>query len=89
MDDVTELASLQRLEAWQEVARRIAHEIKNPLTPIKLSAQRLARKFGEQVKDPAFAQGTTLIVRQVEYLQSMVEEFSAFAALPEVKPVRP
>ncbi len=85
-EDISELERMQRMAAWREVARRIAHEIKNPLTPIKLSAQRLARKFGGQVDDPAFAQSTQLIVRQVEHLQGMVQEFSAFAKLPEVKP---
>ncbi len=85
-EDISELERMQRMAAWREVARRIAHEIKNPLTPIKLSAQRIARKFGDQVSDPAFAQSTQLIVRQVEHLQSMVQEFSAFAKLPEVTP---
>jgi two-component system nitrogen regulation sensor histidine kinase NtrY len=85
-EDITELERMQRMAAWREVARRIAHEIKNPLTPIKLSAQRLAKKFGPDVKDPAFIQSTELIVQQVEHLQSMVREFSAFAKLPEVKP---
>ncbi len=77
---------MQRMAAWREVARRIAHEIKNPLTPIKLSAQRLQRKFGGKVNDAAFSQSTELIVRQVETLQEMVQEFSAFAKLPEVNP---
>ncbi len=86
-EDISELERMQRVAAWREVARRIAHEIKNPLTPIKLSAQRLARKFGKEVSDPAFIQSTELIVRQVEHLQNMVQEFSAFAKLPEVKPV--
>lgn len=85
-EDISELERMQRMAAWREVARRIAHEIKNPLTPIKLSAQRLARKFGEQVNNPAFTQGTELIVRQVEHLQALVQEFSAFAKLPEVNP---
>jgi two-component system nitrogen regulation sensor histidine kinase NtrY len=85
-EDITELERMQRMAAWREVARRIAHEIKNPLTPIKLSAQRLAKKFGPLVRDPAFTQSTELIVRQVEHLQSMVQEFSAFAKLPEVRP---
>lgn len=85
-EDISELERMQRTAAWREVARRIAHEIKNPLTPIKLSAQRLARKFGGQVSDPAFTQSTTLIVQQVEHLLDMVQEFSAFAKLPEVKP---
>ena len=85
-EDITDLERMQRVAAWREVARRIAHEIKNPLTPIKLSAERLARKFGKDVPDPVFIQSTSLIVRQVEHLQSMVQEFSAFAKLPEVTP---
>lgn len=85
IDDITELEKMQRMAAWREVARRIAHEIKNPLTPIKLSAQRLHRKFSPLTNDPAFAQCTDLIVRQTERLQDMVQEFSAFAKLPEVQ----
>ena len=85
-EDISEMERMQRMAAWREVARRIAHEIKNPLTPIKLSAQRLQRKFGGMVDDPAFGQSTELIVRQVETLQEMVQEFSAFAKLPEVDP---
>ena len=85
-EDVSEMEKMQRLAAWREVARRIAHEIKNPLTPIKLSAQRLQRKFGSQVSDPVFSQSTSLIVRQVEALLYMVQEFSSFAKLPEVDP---
>ncbi len=85
LEDITEIEKMQRVAAWREVARRIAHEIKNPLTPIKLSAQRLQRKFGAQANDPSFAQCTELIVSQVEHLQQMVEEFSAFAKLPEVE----
>ena len=84
IEDITELARMQRFAAWREVARRIAHEIKNPLTPIKLSAQRLERKFSEAVSDPAFSQCTGLIVREVERMQNMVTEFSSFASLPEV-----
>lgn len=83
-EDITDLEKAQRMAAWREVARRIAHEIKNPLTPIKLSAQRLERKFGKEVNNPTFSQCTELIVRQVEQLQQMVEEFSSFAKLPEV-----
>lgn len=83
-EDITELAQMQRLAAWREVARRIAHEIKNPLTPIKLSAQRLDRKFSGLVKDPAFGECADLIVRQVERMQQMVAEFSSFAKLPEL-----
>lgn len=84
IDDITELERMQRTAAWREVARRIAHEIKNPLTPIKLSAQRLHRKFSPLTSDPAFAQCTDLIVKQTERLQEMVQEFSAFAKLPEI-----
>jgi len=83
-ENISELEKMQRLDAWKEVARRIAHEIKNPLTPIKLSAERLERKFGGTVSDPVFTQCTGLIVKQVEHLQEMVREFSSFAKLPEV-----
>ena len=85
-EDITELEKIQRLAAWREVARRIAHEIKNPLTPIKLSAQRLQRKYGEGVGEKTFDDCTGLIVNQVERLQNMVTEFSAYAKLPEVQP---
>jgi two-component system nitrogen regulation sensor histidine kinase NtrY len=84
VEDITELEKMQRLAAWREVARRIAHEIKNPLTPIKLSAQRLQRKFAAQVGDTVFDECTEMIVRQVESMQQMVTEFSAYAKLPEV-----
>ncbi|SDK51334.1 two-component system, NtrC family, nitrogen regulation sensor histidine kinase NtrY [Maridesulfovibrio ferrireducens] len=84
-EDITELEKMQRIAAWREVARRIAHEIKNPLTPIKLSAQRLQRKFGPQIKDEVYRESTDLIISQVEHLQQMVQEFSAYAKLPEVK----
>lgn len=84
IEDITEMEKMQRMAAWREVARRIAHEIKNPLTPIKLSAQRLDKKFGKQIQDPVFGQCTELIVKQVERLQDMVQEFSSFAKLPEV-----
>ncbi len=87
-ENISELEKMQRLDAWKEVARRIAHEIKNPLTPIKLSAERLERKFGAVVADPVFGQCTGLIVRQVEHLQEMVREFSSFAKMPEVTLVR-
>ena len=85
-EDITELEKIQRLAAWREVARRIAHEIKNPLTPIKLSAQRLQRKYGTTVNEAVFDDCTELIVNQVERLQNMVTEFSAYAKLPEVQP---
>lgn len=82
-EDITELEKMQRLAAWREVAQRIAHEIKNPLTPIKLSAQRLLRKFGPGNQDPAFDECGQLIVREVERLQQLVAEFSNYAKLPE------
>ena len=83
-DDVTELMSAQRKAAWADVARRIAHEIKNPLTPIQLSAERLKRKYlAEITSDPeTFAACTDTIVRQVADIGRMVDEFSAFARMP-------
>src|SRR5215468_4580895 len=89
LDDITELVSAQRTSAWGDVARRIAHEIKNPLTPIQLSAERIRRKFGRTIteeKDKAvFDQCTDTIVRQVDDIRRMVDEFSRFARMP--KPV--
>ncbi|EKS28300.1 sensor histidine kinase NtrY-like [Afipia felis] len=87
LDDITELVSAQRTSAWADVARRIAHEIKNPLTPIQLSAERIRRKFGKTiVEDRAiFDQCTDTIVRQVDDIRRMVDEFSRFARMP--KPV--
>ena len=83
-DDITDLVSAQRTAAWAEVARRIAHEIKNPLTPIQLSAERLKRKYsGEISSDPeVFAQCTDTIIRQVGDIGRMVDEFSSFARMP-------
>jgi two-component system nitrogen regulation sensor histidine kinase NtrY len=85
-DDMSPIVNAQRAVAWTEVARRIAHEIKNPLTPIKLSAERLQRKFGSQITDPAFSDCTQMIIRQVDDLKKMVNEFSQFARLPQSKP---
>ena len=83
-DDVTELVSAQRMAAWGDVARRIAHEIKNPLTPIQLSAERIKRKFLPQVQDTAdLTQLTEVIVRQTNDLRRIVDEFSRFARMPE------
>lgn len=83
-DDVTDLVSAQRMAAWGDVARRIAHEIKNPLTPIQLSAERINRKFRSQVSDPEdLAQYTEVIVRQTNDLRRIVDEFSKFARMPE------
>ncbi|MEA2780943.1 MAG: two-component system, NtrC family, nitrogen regulation sensor histidine kinase NtrY [Rhodospirillaceae bacterium] len=83
-DDVTELLGAQRKAAWADVARRIAHEIKNPLTPIQLSAERLKRKYLKQIVDDptTFAVCTDTIVRQVGDIGRMVDEFSAFARMP-------
>jgi len=84
LDDITELVAAQRNSAWADVARRIAHEIKNPLTPIQLSAERLRRKYGSVVKDEegVFRQCTDTIVRQVDDIKRMVDEFSRFARMP-------
>jgi two-component system nitrogen regulation sensor histidine kinase NtrY len=89
-DDVTDLMSAQRMAAWGDVARRIAHEIKNPLTPIQLSAERLKRRYLKQIKeDPeTFSICTDTIIRQVGDIGRMVDEFSSFARMPRptVKP---
>jgi nitrogen fixation/metabolism regulation signal transduction histidine kinase len=100
IEDLSELIAAQRAAAWQEVARRMAHEIKNPLTPIQLSAERIAKKFGaESAVVPATAvmgnnygrnaelvkEGTDTILREVRSLKSMVDEFSRFARLPDAK----
>jgi two-component system nitrogen regulation sensor histidine kinase NtrY len=84
-DDITELLSAQRKAAWADVARRIAHEIKNPLTPIQLSAERLKRRYLKQITDDpdTFKQCTDTIVRQVGDIGRMVDEFSAFARMPQ------
>ncbi len=85
IDDITELVLAQRTSAWADIARRIAHEIKNPLTPIQLSAERLRRKYGKSITDdPAvFEQCTETIVRQVDDIKRMVDEFSRFARMPK------
>ncbi len=87
LDDITELVAAQRTSAWADVARRIAHEIKNPLTPIQLSAERIRRKYGTMIGDDraVFDQCTDTIVRQVDDIRRMVDEFSRFARMP--KPV--
>src|SRR3954451_347596 len=87
LDDITDLVSAQRTSAWGDVARRIAHEIKNPLTPIQLSAERIRRKFGKVIVEDKgiFEQCTDTIVRQVDDIRRMVDEFSRFARMP--KPV--
>jgi two-component system, NtrC family, nitrogen regulation sensor histidine kinase NtrY len=87
-DDVTELLSAQRKAAWADIARRIAHEIKNPLTPIQLAAERLRRKYSKEIRRDAetFKACTDTIVRHVEDIGRMVDEFSAFARMPAPAP---
>ncbi len=86
-DDVTDLVSAQRMAAWGDVARRIAHEIKNPLTPIQLSAERIRRKFGPMVGDEqeSLQQYSDVIIRQTNDLRRIVDEFSKFGRMPEAK----
>ena len=87
-DDLTQLIKAQRMAAWREVARRIAHEIKNPLTPIQLSAQRLRKRYLEKLQPDGtvFDECTRTIVKQVEELKEMVNEFSNFARMPASQP---
>jgi len=90
VDDVTELMRVQRMAAWREMARRIAHEIKNPLTPIQLSAQRLRRKLAGKLADPESAallrESTDAITAEVEAMKHLLAEFSSFARLPATDP---
>jgi len=86
MDDISSLAEAQRHKAWAEVARRLAHEIKNPLTPIKLAAERLDRRFSKQVDHAdVFDTCTHTIIAQVERLQRLISDFSTLARLPQPK----
>ncbi|MGE5254377.1 MAG: sensor histidine kinase, partial [Planctomycetaceae bacterium] len=89
LDDLTQLQKAQRAEAWREVARRIAHEIKNPLTPIQLSAQRLRKRYLSQFEQDGaiFDECTKTIINQVEELKDLVSEFSSFARMPAASPV--
>ncbi|MEQ8825714.1 MAG: PAS domain-containing sensor histidine kinase [Filomicrobium sp.] len=84
-DDITELVTAQRTSAWADVARRIAHEIKNPLTPIQLSAERIRRKYGKVITDDrdTFDKLTATIERQASHIKGMVDEFAAFARIPK------
>ena len=88
IEDTTHVAREQKLAAWSEVARRVAHEIKNPLTPIRLSAERMARrlKTGDPDLPRTIERGTRVIVEEVDFLKSLVDEFSSFARLPEMHP---
>ncbi|MGA6926173.1 MAG: ATP-binding protein, partial [Desulfosarcina sp.] len=85
-DDLTELEKAQRMAAWREVARRIAHEVKNPLTPISLSAQRLKRRYSERIDEPVFDECTRMIIDHVELIRNLVNEFSTFARFPTADP---
>jgi two-component system nitrogen regulation sensor histidine kinase NtrY len=86
-DNLTKLEKMQRMAAWREVARRIAHEIKNPLTPIQLSAQRLRRRYPEILheENSVFDQCTHTIIKQVDELKRLVSEFSQFARMPKIQ----
>jgi two-component system nitrogen regulation sensor histidine kinase NtrY len=87
-DDLTQLERAQRMAAWREVARRIAHEVKNPLTPIKLSAQRIRRKYGILLQNDVavFDECTQTIINQVDQIRNLVNEFSTFARMPNIDP---
>ncbi len=88
IEDTTHVAREQKLAAWSEVARRVAHEIKNPLTPIRLSAERIAKRWkaGEKDVGETIERGTRVIVEEVNFLKSLVDEFSRFARLPKMRP---
>jgi two-component system, NtrC family, nitrogen regulation sensor histidine kinase NtrY len=84
-DDLTIIQNAQRAAAWSEVARRIAHEIKNPLTPIRLAAERIQKKYGAQIPDDAFHESLRMIVAQVDDMRNLVNEFSQYARMPLAK----
>ncbi len=88
LDDLTQLMKAQRMAAWREVARRIAHEIKNPLTPIQLSAQRLRKRYLPRFSDDekVFDECTEMIIKSVDELKNLVNEFSNFARMPAIQP---
>ncbi|MBW2559800.1 MAG: PAS domain-containing protein [Deltaproteobacteria bacterium] len=88
-EDITQLQKSERIAAWREAAKRIAHEIKNPLTPVKLSAERLQKKYGDKIEgktDSVFHECTKTIIDQVETLKNLVNEFSQFARMPVTNP---
>jgi len=87
LEDITQIQKVQRMEAWREVARRIAHEIKNPLTPIQLSAERLRKRYAKLLEGDGAVldKCTTTIIRQVEELKNLVNEFAQFARLPSAE----
>ena len=87
IEDITQIQQVQRMEAWREVARRIAHEIKNPLTPIQLSAERLRKRYAKMLEgDGAILDKcTSTIIQQVVELKNLVNEFAQFARLPSAR----
>lgn len=85
-DDLTEIEKAQRLAAWREVARRIAHEVKNPLTPITLSAERLKRKYAKTIDETVFSECVQMIIDHVAMIRNLVNEFSTFAKFPSANP---
>ena len=87
-DDVTALEKAQRTAAWREVARRIAHEVKNPLTPIKLSAERIQRKYGKHINDKLLYDMTNTIIERVNLIKNLIDQFVAFAKFPEANIIK-
>ena len=87
LEDITQIQRVQSMEAWREVARRIAHEIKNPLTPIQLSAERLRKRYANILEEDGgiLDKCTTTIIQQVDELKNLVNEFSQFARLPSAR----
>jgi two-component system nitrogen regulation sensor histidine kinase NtrY len=85
-DDLTPIINAQRAAAWRDVARRIAHEIKNPLTPIKLSAERILKNYRDRIQDSSFENSVKMIIQQTDELKRLVNEFFQFARLPEIRP---
>ena len=85
-DDLSDLEKAQRMAVWREVARRIAHEVKNPLTPITLSAQRLNRKYSKEINEKVFDECIRMIIEQVDVIRNLVNEFSNFARFPTANP---
>src|SRR6202008_162644 len=87
-EDVSQIAKVERMAAWREGARRIAHEIKNPLTPIQLSAQRLRKRFMSRfpAEERVFDECTAMIIKSVDELKGLVDEFSNFARMPAAQP---
>ncbi len=87
LEKVGLLRENQRVKAWKEVATRVAHEIKNPLTPVKLAAERLQKKFGDKIIDPVFKECTKTIISHVDLIKGLVNEFNQFARFPKLNPI--